>query len=240
MPLINCKVYLELNWIEDCILSSAGKTAKFVITDAKLHAPIVTLFTKDKANLIKQLNEGFKRSVYGNSYEAKPAKVIEKGKNLYELLNVSFQGVKRLFVLAYFIADGGNDEAGIKDNGKYFLPRGEIENYNVLINGRNFYDQPINDIIKQYDEVRKVSTGYGDDYTTGFLLDYAYFKDNYRLIVFDLSKQKSLDADPRAIQQILFQGVVGGDNNTKIRLYTVLEQSKETMLEFSKRTAKVL
>ena len=108
-----------------------------------------------------------------------------------------------------------------------------------MINGRNFYDQPINDIIKQYDEVRKVSTGYGDDYTTGFLLDYAYFKDNYRLIVFDLSKQKSLDADPRAIQQVLFQGVVGGDNNTKIRLYTVLEQSKETMLEFSRGTAKV-
>ena len=114
MPLINCKVYLELNWIEDCILSSAGDTAKFAITDAKLHVPIVTLSTKDSANLAKQLNEGFKRSVYWNSYETKPAKVIEQGKNIYELLNASFQGVKRLFVLAYFIADGGNDEAGIK------------------------------------------------------------------------------------------------------------------------------
>ena len=70
--------------------------------------------TKDFANLAKQLNEGFKRSVYWNSYETKPAKVIEQGKNIYELLNASFQGVKRLFVLAYFIADGGNDEAGIK------------------------------------------------------------------------------------------------------------------------------
>ena len=82
--------------------------------------------------------------------------------------------------------------------------------------------------------------GYGDDYTTGCLLDYAYFKDNYRLIAVDLSKQKALDADPRAIQQIVFQGVVGGANNTKIRLNTVLEKSKETMLEFSKGTAKVL
>ena len=104
MLLINCKVYLELNWIEDCILSSAGDTAKFAITDAKLHVPIVTLSTKDSANLAKQLNEGFKRSVYWNSYETKPAKVIEQGKNIYELLNASFQGVKRLFVLAYFIA----------------------------------------------------------------------------------------------------------------------------------------
>ena len=95
-------------------------------------------------------------------------------------------------------------------------------------------------MIKQYDEVRKVSTGQGDDYTTGCLLDYAYFKDNYRLIAVDLSKQKALDADPRAIQQIVFQGVVGGNDGTKVRLYTILEQSKETMLEFSKGTAKVL
>ena len=85
-----------------------------------------------------------------------------------------------------------------------------------------------------------MSIGYGDDYTTGCLLDYAYFKDNYRLITVDLSKQKALDADPRAIQQIVFQGVVGGENNTKIRLYTILEKSKETILEFVKGTAKVL
>ena len=96
------------------------------------------------------------------------------------------------------------------------------------------------DLIKQYDEIRKVSTGYGDDYTTGCLLDYAYFKDHYRLIAVDLSKQKALDADPRAIQQIVFQGVVGGENNTKIRLYTILEKSKETILEFAKGTTKVL
>ena len=71
-------------------------------------------------------------------------------------------------------------------------------------------------------------------------MDYAYFKYHYRLIAVDLSKQKALDADPRAIQQIVFPGVVGGDNNTKIRLYTILEQSKETMLEFPKGIAKVL
>ena len=141
MPLINCKVYLELNWIENCILSSAGDSAKFAITDAKLHVPIVTLSTKDSASLTKQLNEGFKRSLYWNSYETRPAKVIEQGKNIYELLNASLQGVKRLFVLAYFINfDGWNDEADIKSNKKYFLWRVKIENYNVLIDGRNFHD----------------------------------------------------------------------------------------------------
>ena len=66
------------------------------------------------------------------------------------------------------------------------------------------------------------------------MLDYAYFKGNYRLIAADLSKRKSLDADPRAIQQIVFQGVVGGNDDIEIRLYSILEQSKETMLEFSK------
>ena len=101
-----------------------------------------------------------------------------------------------------------------------------------MIDGRNFYDQPINDLIKQYDEVRKVSTGQGDDYTTGCLLDYVYFKDNYKLIAVDLSKQKALDANPRAIQQIVFQGVTGGADNIKIRLYTILE--------FYKKPAKVL
>ena len=114
--------------------------------------------------MTKQLNEGFKRSVYWNSYETKPAKVIEQGKNLYELLNASFQGVKRLFALAYFIAAppaGSNSDstARRKNNKKYFLPRGGIRNYNLLIDGRNFYDQPINYIMKQYDEARKVSTG---------------------------------------------------------------------------------
>ena len=104
MPSINCKVYLELNWIEDCILSSARNSAKFEITDAKLHVPIVTLSTKDVANFTKQLSEGFKRSVYWNSYKTKPAKVIEQGKNLYELLNASFQGVKRLFIFVYAVA----------------------------------------------------------------------------------------------------------------------------------------
>ena len=155
--------------------------------------------------------------------------------------------MRRLFVLAYVIdAHAVNNEADIKNNKKYFLPRGGIKSFKVLIDGRNFYDKPINDLIKQY-EVRKISTGQGDDYTTGcllvlyaYLLNYAYFKDNYRLIDVDLSKQNALDSDPRATQQIVFIGIVGGANNSKIRLYTILEILKETVLEFYKGTSKVL
>ena len=71
-------------------------------------------------------------------------------------------------------------------------------------------------------------------------MDCAYFKDNYRLLAVDLSKQNALDADPRAIQQIVFQGVAGGENNTKIKPYSIFEKSKKTILEFAKGAAKVL
>ena len=93
------------------------------------------------------------------------------------MLDSSYQGVKRLFVLAYDNTAGDN-QVSIDSFKKYFLPRVKIENYNIEIDGRNFYDQPINDLIKQCGEVRKVSTAQGDDYTTGCLLDIVYFEKN--------------------------------------------------------------
>ena len=110
-------------------MSNDANSANFEITDAKLNVPIVNLTTKDSINLAKQLRERFKRSIYWNSYEKKPAKVVEKRKNLFELLNASFQGVRRLFVPAYVVPAGAaNNEARIKNNKKYFLPRREINN----------------------------------------------------------------------------------------------------------------
>ena len=189
MPLINYKNHLYLNWIEDCILSSAGDTAKFKWTDSKLHVRIVTLSTKNNVNLTKHLSDAFKRSVYWSYYETINAKGINNEINIYGLLSTSFQGVKRLFVLAYDATD--NNEAIIKTNKKYFYLQAKIESYNVLIHERNFYDQPTNDLIKQYYEVRKVATGQGDDDTTKCLLDYTYFRDNCRLIPMDLNKKKT-------------------------------------------------
>ena len=115
----------------------------------------------------------------------------------------------------------------------------------MLIDGRNFYDKLINNLIEQYDELRRVSAGQDYDYTTGCLLDYAYFKNNYRLIAIGFRKPKALDADPRAIEQIVFQRAVWGDQinlrkDTNIKLFTILENSKETVLQFYKGTAKVL
>ena len=126
---------------------------------------------------------------------------------------------------------------------KYFLPRVDIKDYNVLIDGRNFYDQNIFDDFKKYEELRKVMTGRGEDFTTGSLLDYDYWKNNYKLICCDLSKQKVLDGNPKANQQIEFiykldnTKADGGGN--KAQILTVLEKEKKTNLEFSKGTLKV-
>ena len=106
------------------------------------------------------------------------------------------------------------------------------------IDGRNVFDQPINSMTKTYKNIRRIATGQGDDYTTGCLLDYSYFKENYKLIAIDLSKQQALDADPRAIQQINFTENFGRAGNTT--MFLIIEQAKETVFEFSQGTVKVL
>ena len=256
MPLINCKIHLKLNWNNNCAMYGAdtyaggdndnNRETTFQITSTKLYVPVVTLSTKDNENLTKQLDEGFKRPVYWNEYQSKIETKAADNNNLTKFpLDASFQGVNRLFVFAFI--DTTENVAGNPSNNtanrvqrdshrKYFLPRVDITNYNVLIDGRNFYDQPINDQIKKYDEIRKIVTGKGDDYTTGCLLDYQYFKDHYQLIAVDLSKQNELDTDPKANQKIEFYGKLGINS----QVCTVLEKSKETVLKFDKRTGKVL
>ena len=236
MPLINCKVELSLTWNKNCILSSVANDSTFAITDTKLYVPVVTLKTEDNAKLSKLLTKGFKRPVYWNKYKIIPNKTYDQNDNIRELLDSSYQGVKRLFVLAYDNT-AGNNQVSVDSYKKYFLPRVKIDNYNIEIDGRNFYDQPINDSVKQYDEVRKISTGQGDDYTTGCLLDFAYFEKDYRLIAADLRKQKALDADPKATQQIIFTGKA---DDEALTVLCILKKSKETMLEFAKGTTKVL
>ena len=189
--------------------------------------------SKDNVKLVKLLEEGFKRPVYWNEYQTKIESRNLDNNNLTRFpLDASFQGVRRLFVLAFDNTDNGAKKVERNSHTKYFLPRVNITNYNVLIDGRNFYDQAINDSIKQYDDIRKT----GEDYATRCFLDYQYFKDHYNLIAVDLSKQKEFDADSRAIQHIDFYGML----KTNSQVCTVLEKSKEMMLEFYKGTAKVL
>ena len=202
-----------------------NRETKFQITSTKLYVPVVTLSTKDNESLTKQLDEGFKRSVCWNEYKSKTETKAADDNNITKFpLDASFQRVNRLFVLAFDNTENGDKKVKRDCHRKYFLPRVDITNYNVLIDGRNFYDQPINNQIKKY------------NYTTGCLLDYKYFKDHYQLIAVDLSKQKDLDADPKANQQIEFYGKLETDS----QVCTVLKKSKETILKFDKGTAKKL
>ena len=121
---------------------------------------------------------------------------------------------------------------------RYNLPDVEIKDCNITINGENFFDQPIKNNKVTYENIRKIATDQGDDYTNGCLLDYPYFMDTYKMIAVDLSKQQALDADPRAIQRINFTANLDRAGNT--RIYFILEEPKETILDFSQGTVKLL
>ena len=148
------------------------------------------------------------------------------------LVEPSFQGVNRLVVLAF-----ENDDDRTSDE-LYYLPTIKIKDYDIMINGKNLFDQPIKNSGVAYENIRKIATGQGDDCTTGSLLDYPYFTDTYKMIAVYLSKQQALDADPRAIQQINFTANLDRAGNT--RVYFILEEAKETILDFSQGTVKVL
>ena len=181
IPLINCKLNLLLTWSKDCAITNSTGEGKFAITEAKLYVPVVTLSTQDNAKLLQQFKSGFKRTINWNQYESS-VKTFAQNRYLNHLINPSFQGVNRLFVLSF---ENKNDRIS---HSTYYLPKVEIKDNNVVIDGRNLFDQPINSINKTYENIRKIPTGKGDDYTTGCLLDYSYFKENYKLIVIDLSK----------------------------------------------------
>ena len=123
---------------ELCVVHLAG-VSTFTITDAKLYVPIVTLSTEDNAKLSKLLSKGFKRSVYWNKYKVIPNKTYDENDYIRELLDASYQGVMRLLVLAY-TDRGGANRVTADSHRRYFLPRVKIENYNIEINGRNFFD----------------------------------------------------------------------------------------------------
>ena len=192
---------------------------------------MVTLSTEDNAKLLQQSKSGFKRVINWNKYFSKP-ELSAQNPNLNHLIESGFKEVNRLFVLAF-----ENDTQRTSSKG-YNLPNVEKKNYNIMINGEIFFDQLIKNNKVAYENNRKIAVAQGDDYITGCLLDYSYFKDSYKMITVDLSKQQALDAHPRAIQQINFTASLVRAGNT--RIYFILEEAKETILNFSQGTVKVL
>ena len=179
MPLINCEVNLILTWSADCIIiytDVVNQIPIFKITETNLYVPVVTLSIQDNAKLLPQLKSDFKRTTSWNKYLSKP-ELLAQNQNLNHLVEPSFQGLNRLFVLAF------EDDAQGTCNKKYYLPNVEIKDYNVMIDRKSFFDQPVKNNKVTYENIRKIATGQGDDYTTGCLLDYIYFKNYYKMIV---------------------------------------------------------
>ena len=231
LPLINCEINVILTWSSTCVITNSTGAGTFEITDTKLYVPVVTLSTKENAKLLQQLKSGFKRVINWNKYLSKP-ELLRQNPNLNYLIEPSFQGVNRLFILAF------ENETQRTSHSGYYLRNVEIKNYNIVINGENFFDQPIKNKKITYDSIRKIATGYGDDYTTGCLSDYPHFIETYKMIAVDLSKQKELDFDPKAIQQINFTANLDRAGSTKA--YFIPEEAKKTVLDFSQGIAKLL
>ena len=185
MPLINCEVNLILTWSSTCVLiatSVQNQAATFAITDTKFYVPVVTLSTQENTKFLQQLKSGFKRVNNWNKYLSKP-ELLAQIPILNHLVESSFQGVNRLFVLAFENVDDRTSDD------QYYLPTVEIKDYNIMINGENFFDQPIKNNNVTYENISKIATGRGDDYTTGSLLDYSYFADTYKMIAVDLNNK---------------------------------------------------
>ena len=146
MPLINCEVNLILTWSSTCVITNSNGAGTFSITDAKLYVPVVTLSTQENTKFLQQLKSGFKGVINWNKYLSKP-ELLAQNPNLNHLVEPSFQGVNRLFVLAF----EGDDNRTAHDS--YYLPTVEIKDYNIMINGESFFDQPIKNNKVTYENI---------------------------------------------------------------------------------------
>ena len=167
MSLINCEINLILTWFANCVISSAAanQAATLAITDTKLYVLVVTLSTQDNAKELKQLKSGFKHTFDWNKYQSKTTRQSAPNQYLDYLIDPSFQGVNSFFVLAFNAIDNR-----IGHSRYYFLTE-KVEDCNVMIDGKNVFDQPIKNDIKIYDYIREITPDQGHDYTTGCLLD---------------------------------------------------------------------
>ena len=224
------------------MLCNQNQNSIFQITKCELYIPVVTLNTENNNKLSELLSKGFERTVVWNEYKSKIERVtIPQNENMFRrtTLDVSFQGVSKLFASAYETDDIERNANTEESRRRYYLPRVETKDYNILIDGRDFYDQNVNSSIVRYNELLKMTTGRSEDYSTGCLLDYDYYIKNFNTVGIDLSHQAVFDSDPKINQQIEFvYKLPSGNADINYDLLTVLEKEKQTVLKFSERTVK--
>ena len=189
MPLISCEVSLELKWNKNCIITSleqrdigganrdnAPTGATLAINDCKLYVPAVTLSKDDEIKLLTNLKSGFTREIIWNKYRSQVSTEVINN-NLNILIDPTFTNVNRLFVLSY---QNDDDRQSFS---QFYLPKVMIKDYNVIIDKLAFFNLPIKNEEEAYEKIIDISKN--NEYTTGNLLDYDYFKNYYKLIAID-------------------------------------------------------
>ena len=240
IPLISCEVSLELKWDKNCIITSLEQRGigggnrdnapigtTLAINDCKLYVPAVTLSKDGEIKSLTNLKSGFKREVIWNKYRSQMTTEAVNN-NLNILIDPTFTNVNRLFVLAYQNADDRQSFS------QFYLPNVMVKDYNVIIDKLAFFDLPIKTEEKGYEKIIDISRN--DEYTTGSLLDYDYFKKHYKLIAIDLIKQQVLQENEDLIQQVNFIGKLEEAAN----VFIIIEKEENTILEFSQNLANVI
>ena len=243
IPLISCEVSLELKWNKNCVITSLqqrqvdagplavnGTTtgATLAINDCKLYVPVATLSKDDETKLLTNLKSGFTREIIWNKYRSQMTTEAINN-NLDILIDPTFTNVNRLFVLAY-----GQDNNDRQSFSRFYLPNVMVKDYNVIIDKLGFFDLPIKTEEEAYEKIIDISRN--NEYTTGNLLDYNYFKKYYKLIAIDLSKQQVLQENEDLVQQITFTGRLEQAAN----VFIIIEKKENTILEFSQNFANVM
>ena len=248
MPLINCEVSLTLTWSENCVLTdittqvareaqgdnparpviNAPTNATFQITDTKLYVPIVTLSTENDKKLLEQLRTGFKRTIKWNKYRSEMTNQT-KNNNLNYLIDPTFTKVNRLFVLSF---ENENDRISFS---KYDVPNVQIKDFNLLIDGKGFFDIPIKMEKKHTNKLSKWEETMITRQVIYWIM--STFQNIYNLIAIDLSKQIELE-HPDLKQQINFIGRT--IRNERAQMFFIIEKSQETMFEFSQNAVMVV
>ena len=243
IPLISCEVSLELKWNKNCVITSleerqvdAGPPVvrdnsptgtTLAINDCKLYIPVVTLSKEEEIILLTNLKSGFKREIIWNKYRSQmTTEAINNNLNI--LIDPTFTNVNRLFVLAYQNVDDR------QSYDEFYLPMVVVKEYNVIIDKLAFFDFPIKTEEEAYKKIIDISRN--NEFTTGNLLDYDYFKKYYKLIAIDLSKQQVLQENEDLIQQISFIGKVEEAAN----VFIIIEKKENTILKFSQNFANVI
>ena len=244
IPLINCEIALILSWYKECVLVgrafrgppaaaenriNSPTGAKFEITDCKSYVPVVTLSAENDNKLLEQLKSGFRRSIKWNKYMPQMSNQ-NKNNNLNYLIDTTFSNVNRLFVLSF---ENEDDRTSYY---KYYLPSVDYNDYNVLIDENVFFELPIKNVEETYEKIIQI-TDHSGYYTRGNLLYYEYFKEHYKLMAVDLSKQIELE-NKDIKQQINFIGNLERDDGAV--MFFIIEKSEETIIEFLQNYASIV